>query len=122
MATEKHMDETAYGAIVKEVTSLGELIRTHQDEKQAAMDEFDKERKRYHSGKISRKALASSVKKINKELKRLDNLIRRDVSSLVKTTHQARKFALRQAPKLLRAKMTGISSSGNKARHHKRKR
>ena len=84
MAQEKHMNESAYGSIVKEATSLGELIRTHQDEKQAAMDEFDKERQRYKSGKISKKALGASVKKINKELKRLDQLIKKDISLINK--------------------------------------
>lgn len=122
MTKEKQMDESAYGAIIKEVTSLGELIRTHQDEKQAAMNEFDRERKRYHSGKISRKALASSVKKVNKELKRLDSLIRKDISSLVKTTHQTKRFALKQSPRHLKAKMTGVSSSEKKIRHHRKKR
>ncbi|MBI2449459.1 hypothetical protein HYV49_04135 [Candidatus Pacearchaeota archaeon] len=114
MATEKKLDETAFGAIVKEITAFGEMIRTHQDEKQAAMDEFDKERERYHVGKISKKALVSSVRKVNRELKRLDNLIRKDISNLVKTNNQAKGFALKQAPRSFKVAMSGISSSSRK--------
>lgn len=110
MASEKKLDETAFGAIAKEITAFGELVRTHQDEKQAAMDEFDKERERYHIGKISKKALISSVTKINKELKRIDNLIRKDISNLVKTTQQARKFGLKQTPRSFRVSLSGIKS------------
>ncbi|MEK6843977.1 MAG: hypothetical protein AABX83_00975 [Nanoarchaeota archaeon] len=114
MAREKHMDESAYESIVKEINAFGELVRTHQDEKQAAMDQFDKERDRYHAGKISKKALASSVQKINKELKRLDALIRKDISNLTKTMQQGRKFVVKQAPRSLRVSLSGIGSSRKK--------
>src|SRR3989344_890937 len=102
MATEKKMDESAFGAIAKEITAYGELIRTNQDEKQAAMDEFDKEKKRYRMGKISKKALISSSKKVNKEISRLDKSIRKDIFRLSKVSQQAKKFAKRQAPKSFR--------------------
>lgn len=118
MATEKHMDESAFGSIVREITANGELIRTHQDEKQAAIDEFNKEKQRYKMGKISKKALASSAKKVGKELKRLDALIRRDISKLVKINHQAKNFAVRQAPKRFKVTIGGVSSPSHK--HHKK--
>ena len=114
MATEKKMDETSFGSIVKEITAFGELIRTHQDEKQYAMNEFDKERERYRAGKISRKALSSSVAKINKELKKLDKTIRRDISNLVRTANQAKKFAMRQAPRPFRVTISRIKSRSRK--------
>ena len=114
MAQEKMMNESDFGAIAKETTAFGELIRTHQDEKQAAMNEFDKERARYHGGKISKKALASSVRKLNKELKKLDISIRRDISNLVRTAQRAKRFAQRQAPRSLRVTMTGIKSKTRK--------
>ncbi len=110
MATEKKMDEGAFEAIVKEVSAFGELIRTHQDEKQSALDDFDTERDRYKAGKISKRALASSVIKVNKELKKLDFALRKDISNLAKATYQARNFALKQAPRSFRATMSGIKS------------
>ena len=114
MAQEKMLDESKFGAIAKEVTAFGELIRTHQDEKQAAMDEFDKERKRYHAGKISKKALMSSAKKVNRELKKLDKSIRKDISKLNRTSHQAIRFGSKQSPKLFRASVTGIKHLSSK--------
>ncbi len=114
MATEKKMDESAFGAIAKEITAFGELIRTHQDEKQAAMNEFVKERERYHMGKISKKALISSAKKVNKELAKLDKSIRNDITSLARASQQAKKFAARQAPRSFRASLTGIRHTAQK--------
>lgn len=121
MAQEKKMDEVSFSAIVKEVTSLGELIRTHQGEKQSVMDNFDSERERYQMGKISKKALDSSSKKVNKELGNLDRAIRKDISMLSSVAHKARQFAAKQSPHAFRASVTGISrSSQSKKKHHKR--
>ena len=110
MATEKKMDEAGFESIIKEISAHAEMVRTHQDEKQSAMNDFDKERQRFRSGKISKRAVASSSVKVNKELKKLDASIRKDISNLTKAAHQARNFAVRQAPKSFRASLSGIKS------------
>ena len=76
MVQTKKMNESFFVKMQKDITVTGELIRARQDEKQSLMDEFDKECKRFFFGKISEKALASSVKMTNKELQRLDKSIR----------------------------------------------
>ncbi len=63
MALVKKMNESAFAQILKEFHALGELIRARQDEKQAIIDQFDSESKRFYFGKISEKALESSIKK-----------------------------------------------------------
>jgi hypothetical protein len=108
MPEEKHMDESEYAKIVKELAAVGELIRTHQEEKQAALDEFDKEVERYKGGKISKKALASSVRKVNGELSRLDKALRNDIRRAGSVANRARSMANRQAPKHLRVSMVGL--------------
>lgn len=108
MPTEKHMDESEFSKIVKELAAVGELIRTHQEEKQAALDEFDKEMERYKAGKISKKALASSVKKVNGELSKLDRALRADIRRVGSVANRARSTATRQAPKHLRVSMAGV--------------
>ena len=110
MATEKKLDETALETIVKEISAYAELIRTHQDEKQSAMDDFDTEKQRYDAGKISKRALASSVIKVNNELKKLDLAIKKDIANLIKASNQAKKFASNQASRSFRATMSGIRS------------
>lgn len=122
MANEKKMDESAYGSLVKEVTAVGELLRTHQDEKQAVMDEFDKEKIRFRQGKISKKAVLSSVKKVNKELASLDRAIRKDIAGVAKIANQIRHFTSKQSPRSLRAKLSGVHSGGHSsAKKHRRK-
>ena len=80
MVQTKKMNESFFAKMLKELNVAGELIRARQDEKQALLDEFDSECKRFFFGKISRKALESSVKKTNNELQRLNNEIRNNIA------------------------------------------
>lgn len=109
MPEEKKMNESDYAKIVKELAACGELIRTHQDEKQAALDEFDKELDRFKSGKISQKALASSVRKVNNELSKIDKALRNDIRRVASVSSHARSMANRQAPRHIRVSMKGIA-------------
>ena len=115
MAKEKLMNQDAYEKIVKELTSYAELIRTRQNEKQSAMDSFDREVKRYRKGRISRKALASSVRRVNKELQKLDKEIRKGIADVKKTAKKVVSFASRQSPKKEKATMVGARSSGRRS-------
>jgi len=108
MPQEKHMDESEFSKIVKELAAVGELIRTHQEEKQAALDEYDKEMQRYKGGKLSKKALASSVKKVNNELSKLDKALRNDIKRAGSVANRAKQTAGRQAPRHLRVSMAGV--------------
>ena len=110
MAEEKKMNEEQFAQVVQEMGAVGELIRTHQEEKQAAMDEFDKEIGRFKSGKISDIELASSIRKVNRELSILDRAIRADIKRLGSiAAKRAKAFGARQAPKSFRATTSGIS-------------
>ena len=123
MAIEKKMDEPGYEDIVKELSAVGELIRTHQNEKQSVMNGFDNERKRFHSGVISRSALASSIPNIRKLLRDLDKAIRQDIRDIHKIALRTQRFADRQAPKSFRATMSGLrfaGAKGKRRRHRKR--
>jgi len=108
MAQTKKMNEQAFAKLVKEFHAVGELIRARQEEKQSLIDEFDSERERYSAGKISKKALESSVAKTNKEFLRLDKEIRRQIARANALGNMAKSLASQQAPKVFRAKTSGI--------------
>ncbi|MEK6894463.1 MAG: hypothetical protein AABX10_03290 [Nanoarchaeota archaeon] len=114
MANEKKMDQKAFNSIVKEVTAVGEMIRTHQDEKQSVMDNFMIEKKNYHAGRISKKALNSSASKVNKELYNMDLAIRKQILNLSKVATQAKSFATKQHPRSFKASITGIKTRSKK--------
>ena len=116
MPKTKKMDESAFAKIVKEFDAVGELIRARQDEKQAVLDEFNSESKRFFFGKISEKTLSSSARKTNQELQKLDGEIRKAIASVTDLGLQARKFALAQSPKAFRATLSGVSGGGAKKR------
>lgn len=120
-AKTKKMDESAFAQIVKEFNAFGELIRARQDEKQAVIDEFNSESKRFYFGKISEKTLASSAAKTNRELRRLDEQIRATIEKAGDLAAQARKFASAQSPKSFKAILSGVVSSGSKRPAKKRK-
>jgi len=120
MATEKRMDQSDFGKISKELTAYAEIIRSRQDQKQIIINDFNKERKRYKAGKISKKSLISSVPRVRKELQRLNNEIRKNIKNLHRTAEKTKRFAARQTPKNFKVALSGITLSGGKKKHRKR--
>ncbi len=108
MIETKKMNQAEYAKRIKELTAIAELIRTRQDEKQSVLKDFRLEKQRYRSGKISNKAFASSVKKVNKELLKLDNAIRQNIKNIKTISDIIRKFTDVQNPRHFRASLTGI--------------
>lgn len=121
MAKTKKMDESAFAKLVKEFHAMGELVRARQDEKQAIIDEFNSEGKRFFLGKISEKALASSVRKTNNELHRLDKSIRDAIARAGDIATQAKKFVSVQSPKTFRATLSGVSGITKKKKKARRR-
>ncbi len=119
MATEKEMNQSNFIKIAKEINAFAEVIRSRQDQKQVIIDDFNKERKRYRAGKISKKTLVSSVPRVRKELQRLNNEIRKNIRSLHSTADRAKKFASRQVPKNFRVTIAGITLAGGKRKKHR---
>ncbi|MCW8965458.1 MAG: hypothetical protein OQK82_02040 [Candidatus Pacearchaeota archaeon] len=116
MAKAKMMNEKSFAKLVKELSALGELIRTRQEEKQSVMNEFDKERDRYKKGRISEDTMKSSCMKTNKELVRIDKSVRETIMKANKLGMRIREFVSSQAPKSFMAKVSGINlrNSGTK--------
>ncbi len=108
MVQAKKMNETFFAQLLKDFNSVGELIRARQDEKQALIDQYEAESKRFFFGKISEKALVASSKKANKELKRLDSEIRKAIARAKTLSDRARKLTSNQAPLGFKATLSGI--------------
>ena len=122
MATEKKMDQSDFGKISKELTAFAEIIRSRQDQKQIIINDFNKERKRYKSGKISKKSLISSVPRVRKELQRLNDEIKKNIRSLHATAKKTERFASKQTPKNFKVSLSGITLPGGKKKHRKHNR
>jgi hypothetical protein len=120
MATEKEMNQSNFIKIAKELNAFAEVIRSRQDQKQVIINDFNKERKRYKAGKISRKTLVSSVPRVRKELKRLNDEIRKNIRSLSKSADKAKLFASRQVPKNFKVAVSGITLSGARKKKHRK--
>ena len=114
MAQAKMMNEAPFEKLVKEINSQGELIRTRQDEKQSVMNEFDKEKRRFTVGKISRATLTSSVVKTNKELSKLDSDIKAAMRKATSLSNRMNETLLRQEPKAFKASESGFRLDGEK--------
>jgi hypothetical protein len=85
------------------------------------MDAFDSESKRFYFGKISEKTLASSVKKANAEVQKLDAQIRVTIAKAGELAIQAKRFASAQSPKPFKATLSGVIGSGKKRKAPTRK-
>jgi hypothetical protein len=121
MVQTKHMNEEFFSKTLKEFNVAGELVRARQDEKQGLLDEFDKECKRFFFGKISRRALQSSVNKTNKELARLDKEIRQNMARARRASERASKLVSNQAPIGYRTTMSGIVGGAKKKKGKRKK-
>ena len=110
------MNEVFFAQLLKDFSVVGELIRARQDEKQGLLDEFTAESKRFFFGKISEKALSSSVKKTNTELARLDSDIRKAISHAKELSDRARRLTAKQSPIAFRATLAGIVGANQKAK------
>ena len=107
MVKVKMMNENMFAKLTKEFSALGELIRTRQEEKQSVLDEYDKELSRYKKGNISENTLASSVKKTNNELLKLDKNIRDTIAKFKKYSKRINELVRAQKPIAYRARETG---------------
>ena len=120
MARTKKMNEVTFAQILKEFHAVGELIRARQNEKQAILDEFDSESRRFFFGKISEKALESSIRKTNKELGRLDKEIRVAISNARLLGNRMNSLVTAQSPLTFRGTLSGISSGDGKKKAKKK--
>jgi hypothetical protein len=114
MVQTKKMNESSFAQLLKNFNVVGELIRARQDEKQGLLNEFDSECKRFFFGKISEKALASSVRKTNSEISRLDAEIRKNITEAKRVSGRATNLCSAQAPRRFRATLSGITGEGAK--------
>ena len=121
MVRVKRMNESALANELKSLNVAGEVVRSRQEEKQGLLDEFDATSKRFFFGKISERALASSARKTNRELKRLNNDIRFNISRLRATSNRVIALAARQAPIGFRATLSGVSGGGAKKKSVRKK-
>ena len=120
MVKAKKMNEEAFAKLHKELTTIGELVRARQEEKQGLLDEFTAESKRFFFGKISEKSLAASVKKTNKELQRLDKGIRDAMARCRVLCENVKSLVSKQAPIGYRATLSGISGGAAKKKAKKK--
>ena len=114
MVQTKKMNESSFAQLLKSFNVVGELIRARQDEKQGLLNEFDSECKRFFFGKISEKALASSVRKTNSEINRLDAEIRKNITEAKRVSGRAANLCSAQAPRRFRATLSGVTGEGAK--------
>jgi len=121
MVQTRKMNEGFFVKIQKELTTTGEWIRSRQDEKQALLNEFDLECKRFFFGKISQRALAASVKKTNLELQRLDKSIRDAIKRSRGLSTREMKLIGDQAPIGYRATISGITGGTKKKKAAKKR-
>ena len=121
MVQVKKMNESFFAKILKEFNVAGELVRARQEEKQGLLDDFDSECKRFFFGKISEKALASSVKKTNAELQRLDRDLRTNIAKSRIAAEKSATLVSAQAPVRYRATLSGIVGGESKKVTRKKK-
>ena len=116
MVQTKKMNESSFVKMQKDLTVTGEWVRSRQDEKQALLNEFDSECKRFFFGKISQRALMASIKKTNSELYKLDGSIRDAIKKAKNISSGEMKLVGNQVPIGYRATISGITGGSKKSK------
>ena len=114
MVRVKKMNESYFAKLLKEFNVAGELIRERQEEKQGLLDDFDRISKRFFFGKISARVLSSSVRKVNKELSRLNGEIRANMAKARNAGNKSMVLTSAQTPIAYRATLSGIAGGEKK--------
>ena len=99
--------------IKKSITNI-ELIKTKQEEKQAILNEYEKQHSRFADGKISRTAFDVSVKENKKLLGGIDSEIRKSISSSKSALQSALKITSSQVPEKFNLSLEGLTSPARK--------
>jgi len=120
MVKVKMMNENLFAKLDNEFRALGELLKTRQDEKQSLLNEFDLELSRYKQGKLSENTLASSVKKSNLELAKLDKNIRDIMQKGLVLSKKMIGFIRDQKPIVYKVTESGVSGGGLKIKGKKK--
>ncbi len=107
-ANAKKLDESKLASVIKELHSLGELIRARQEEKQSIIEEFNSEDRRFLVGKLSSRTIKASIQKTKEELKRLDDEIRQTIKDSQKKLKELDKIISSQNPKRFSVNLSGI--------------
>jgi seryl-tRNA synthetase len=117
----KKLNEHRVSEIIKQINSLAELIRARQEEKQAVIDEFNNESKRFFLGKISERTIKSSIKREREEIKDLDKEIKDTIKQIKSYTKKLEELILEQFPKKFSVKASGISEIVKKVKGGRKK-
>jgi len=104
----KKLNESKLALIIKELHSFGELIRARQEEKQAVIDEFNSEDRRFLVGKLSQRTVQASIVKTRAELKRLNQEIKDTIKESKKKLNEIEELISDQSPKKFSVILSGI--------------
>ena len=99
---------------IKKSISNIEHIRTKQEEKQAVLNEYEKQHSRYADGRISKRAYNISVKKNKALLSSIDSQIKSSINVTKKSLQSALKITSKQAPIHFNVSMDGLTKPAKK--------
>lgn len=95
--------------IKKSIADL-ELIKSKQEQKQAVLDEYEKQHKRYADGRISRRAYQIAVNKNRALLSSLDSQIKGSINTSKRALQNALRITAQQAPARFNVSLEGLKS------------
>ena len=94
--------------IKRAITNI-ENIRTKQEQKQAVLDEYSKQHRRYADGKISRRAYEAAMRKNKALLSSIDSQIKSSINSTKRALQSSLKITSRQVPVSFKVSMDGLT-------------
>ena len=99
---------------IKKSISNIEHIRTKQEEKQAVLNEYEKQHSRYADGRISKRAYNISVNKNRALLSSIDTQIKSSINISKKSLQSALKITSKQVPVHFNVSMDGLTKPAKK--------
>jgi hypothetical protein len=106
---------TKFEEYIKKAISNIESIRTKQEQKEAILEEYEKQHRRYAEGRISRRAYKIAVDKNKALLKSIDTQIKRSITTTKNALQSTLRIASKQAPVGFKISMDGLTKPAKKA-------
>lgn len=108
MAGVKKIGVNELEGLLSKVVAKIELIRSKQEEREAIIESFEKEHKRFLKGELSKRAYQAALTKQRKMLAELDKDIRRSIRSVNLNLGKIRKSVSSQTPSKVSFDLTGL--------------
>ncbi len=104
------MKKEVFLEILNEIEILGERLRIEKEKEDSIIEEFNEESRRYFLGGISKQVIKSSIKKIKRDISKIEKEKKKIIKKALKKIEKMEKFFEEELDKNIIVRVSGIET------------